>query len=80
MNLIWEDDYIMMICSDAKNYYVYDEEDTEKSELLRKVTGAHKEEITILQYNDYLSLVVTGSIDGDIAVWDFELSKLEAIC
>lgn len=68
-----------MICADSKQYYVYNEEDTEQTELLRRVTGAHKDEITIIQYNEHLSLVVTGSIDGEIAIWDFELSKLEAI-
>lgn len=38
----------MMVCCDTKYYYVYDEEDTEQSELLRKVTGSHKDEISIL--------------------------------
>jgi len=80
LQLIWEDDYILMICCDARGYYVYDEEDTEYSELLRSVTGGHKEEISIIQYNDHLSLVATGSVDGEVCVWDFELSKLEAIC
>ena len=69
-----------MVCTDHKYIYVYDEEDTEESKLLRKITGAHKEEITILKYDDYLSLIATGSIDGEVAVWDFEVSKLEALC
>ena len=51
----------------------------DSSELLRQVTGGHKEEISILQYNDYLSLIATGSVDGEVCIWDFELSKLEAI-
>lgn len=46
LELIWEDDYIMMVCSDHWFIYVYDEENTENSELLRKITGAHKEEVT----------------------------------
>jgi hypothetical protein len=51
----------------------------DSSKLLRLVTGGHKEEISILQYNDYLSLIATGSIDGEVCIWDFELSKLEAL-
>lgn len=70
----------MMVCTDTKHMYVYDEEDLENGVLLRKVTGAHLEEITIVKYNDHLSLVGTGSIDGCVAVWDFEMSKLEAFC
>ena len=80
MQLIWEDDYIMMICSDRKTIYVYDEDDTEESELLRKITGSNKEEITIVRYDDHLSLIAAGSIDGEVSVFDFEMSKLEGIC
>jgi hypothetical protein len=47
---------------------------------LRKLTGGHKEEITILKYNDHLSLIATGSVDGEVALWDFEMSKLDGIC
>ncbi|CDW71705.1 UNKNOWN [Stylonychia lemnae] len=80
LQLIWEENYIMMICSDHKYIYVYDEEDTESSEQLRKITGAHREEITIIKYDDHLSLLASGSIDGEIAVWDFEMSKLLGMC
>jgi WD40 repeat protein len=48
--------------------------------LLRKITGAHLEEICCLMYNDYLSLMATGSVDGEICVWDFEMSKIEGFC
>ena len=80
MQLIWENDYIMMVCSDHKNLYIYDEDDTEQSTLLRKLTGAHKEEITILKYDDHLSLLASGSLDGEIALWDFEMSKVLGMC
>jgi WD40 repeat protein len=80
MQLIWEDEkYILLLCCDAKSYYVYDEGDTECSELLRTVSGGHKDEITIIQYSDYLSLIATGSLDGEIVIWDFELSMVEAV-
>mmetsp|Transcript_1193 Transcript_1193/g.1210 ORF Transcript_1193/g.1210 Transcript_1193/m.1210 type:complete len:205 (+) Transcript_1193:1526-2140(+) len=80
MQLIWEDDYIMMVCTDAKTLYVYDEDDTDESELLRKITGGHNEEITIVKYDDHLSLVATGALNGEVLVWDFEMSKLEGFC
>jgi hypothetical protein len=48
MLLVWEEDEILMIASDCKSYYVYDEEDTECSELLRSVTGGHTEDISII--------------------------------
>lgn len=68
-----------MICADTSRYYVYDEQDNESSELLRSVGGGHKDEITILKYSAHHSLVATGSVDGEVVVWDFEMSKIEAI-
>jgi len=35
MELVWEDNYILMICCDSNSYYVYDEDDTDVSYLLR---------------------------------------------
>ena len=31
MHLVWEDDLIMMLCCNAKEYIVYDESDVDKS-------------------------------------------------
>lgn len=47
--------------------------------MLRRVTGGHREEITILEYDHHLSLVATGCIDGEITVYDFELSRVEGL-
>ena len=77
--LIWEEEMIMMICSNSKEYMVYDERDGETSKLLRRVSGGHKEEITILAYDHYLSAVATGCINGEICIYDFELSKIEGM-
>ena len=40
------------------------------------MTGAHKEEIVTIAYNYELSLVATGTCTGEIAVLDYEQSKL----
>lgn len=81
MHLIWEDDVdlIMMICSNSQEYMVFDEHDPEESKLLRRVLGGHSEEITICAYDFYLSLVATGCINGEITIYDFEMSKIEGI-
>ena len=81
MELIWEEwadnEIIMMICSNAKEYMVYDESDTESSSILRRVYGGHQEEITILAFDWHLQLVATGCINGEICLYDFEMSKVE---
>jgi hypothetical protein len=45
---------IMMICSNAKEYMVFDETDVDQSQLLRRIHGAHTEEITISAYDHHL--------------------------
>lgn len=81
MHLIWEDEVnlIMMICSNAREYMVFDEQDSEQSKLLRRVFGGHEEEITICAYDFHLSLVATGCINGEIIIYDFEMSKVEGL-
>jgi WD40 repeat protein len=79
MHLVWEDKMIMMLCCNAKEYIVYDEQDPDSSTILRRVQGAHKEEITIMAYDYHLSLVATGCINGEIAIYDFEMSKIEGL-
>ena len=79
LHLIWEKEMIMMLCSNEKEYMVYDERTPEESNLLRKVTGGHTEEITILAYSYHLSLVATGCINGEIAWYDYEMSKIEGL-
>ena len=81
MHLIWEDevDLIMMICSNARGYMVYDEQDPEESRLLRRVVGGHQDEITCCKFDFYLSLVATGCVNGEIAIYDFETSNIEGL-
>jgi WD40 repeat protein len=81
MELLWEEydgnEIIMMICCNAKEYIVYDESDSETSMILRRVYGGHTEEITILAFDWHLQLVATGCINGEICLYDFEMSKVE---
>jgi len=67
------------MCCNQKEYIVYDESDCDKSRMLRRVTGGHKEEITIMTYDHHLSLVATGCINGEIVLYDFELSRIEGM-
>ena len=75
MFLVWEElkneknEMIMMICSNANEYLVYNECDGEKSTLLRRVTGGHQHEISCMAYDFHLSLVATGSTNGEITVY-----------
>ena len=68
-----------MIYCDKAAFYIYNEEE-EKSECLRKVTGAHKHSITTMAHDEHLSLVATGTENGEVAVWDYELSHLLGVC
>jgi len=85
LHLIWEDndqlgvEMIMMLCTNATEYMVYDESDADDSKMLRRVQGGHNEEITILAYDYHLSLVATGCINGEVALYDFEMSKIEGL-
>jgi len=60
-------------------FIVFDERDVDESKMLRRVNGAHQEEITLLAYDHHLSVVATGCINGEIAVYDFELSRVEGL-
>ena len=64
-----------LIYADKSSYYVYNEFD-ERSEQLRRVTGAHKSTITAIKFSYHLSLIATGTEGGEVAVWDYELSQL----
>ena len=79
MHLIWEDDLIMMVCANSREYMVFDESDTEESKMIRKISGGHKDEITIMAFDFHLSLLATGCINGEVTVFDFEMSKIEGL-
>lgn len=65
----------MMVCSTASEYSVYGEGEPDESVLLRQVRGGHQQEITIMATDFHLSLIATGCINGEITLYDFEMSK-----
>ena len=81
MHLIWEaipnqkEAMQMMVCSTANEYSVYGEGEPDESVLLRQVRGGHRQEITIMATDFHLSLIATGCINGEITLYDFEMSK-----
>lgn len=79
LHLLWEEEFIMLIASTANEFMVFDEEDPENSVLTRRVRRVHEKEITISAFDFYLGLVATGCINGEIAIFDFEMSKLEGL-
>jgi WD40 repeat protein len=73
MQLVWNDHIKQVIACDDESYMIFDDND-ETPMLLRRVTGAHQEEICIVKYSFHLSLVATGCVNGELAIWDYESS------
>jgi len=76
------DDLLMLLTTswDSK-LRVYDEEDPDETQMLRKSKGGHfNDDISALAFDAHLSLVATGSRSGVVCVWDFETNKLEGVC
>ena len=56
---------------------IYDEGDAEESQLLKVLSGGHKEsEIQCFNYSSKMSILVSGSSNGLIAIWEFDTRKL----
>ena len=60
---------------------IYNEENPEESIKLKTIKGGHtiagkKNEINCLDFSKILYSYATGSTDGLVVVWDFELSKI----
>ena len=43
---------------------------------MRVVMGAHDDDIVCVKYSAELSLICTGTSSGELAVWDYEFSRL----
>jgi WD40 repeat protein len=75
------EDKLLIVSSWDSTIQVYDQADPEQAPRLRLMTGGHQEsDITCLTYSSHLSLLASGSTNGIVSIWDFELAKLEAAC
>jgi WD40 repeat protein len=80
-----EEDQILISTGLDSLINIYDESNSEETQKLRTVKGGHKiaernNQIFALDFSNHLNLFATGSTDGLITVWDFELSKIDDIC
>jgi hypothetical protein len=78
--LIREGPVKQILGCDKDSYFILDDKTDEigygSAPLIKVVTGAHQEEIVTLQYSPQLSLIATGTVDGEVAIWDYEMSRL----
>ena len=80
-----ENNFILLSTSYDSLINIYNEEDPEETEKLRTLRGGHTiedkvNEINCMDFSMRLNLFATGSTDGLIVIWDFELSKVDDIC
>jgi len=74
-------DEILLASSFDSTVSVYDEANPETTFRLRKLEGGHlNAPITCMNYSEHLSLIATGSMNGEITVWDYEMSRVEGVC
>ncbi|CAM9150573.1 unnamed protein product [Chrysoparadoxa australica] len=59
---------------------VHNEKMQAHGELLRRITGATRSEITAMAYSSNLELIATGNTDGSIVFWDYERCRHEGTC
>lgn len=75
------DDKILIASSWDSTIMVYDLLDIERVLLLRLMKGGHEgSDITCISYSSYMSMIASGSSNGIVSVWDFELGKLQGAC
>ena len=81
----YEKDNLLLISSSMDStIQVYNEYFLETTTKLRTIRGGHtigekKCEILCMDFSDNLCQIATGSSDGLITIWDFELSKIKEI-
>ncbi len=75
------EDQMLLTAAFDSTINVYDEENPEVTPRLRRLAGGHGgSEITCLEYSEHSSLIATGSSNGYITVWDYEMSRIEGMC
>lgn len=84
-NIFYEEEYKILITTAVDSLInVYDEDNPEEATKLRTLKGGHKiqernNQILSFDFSHHLNLFATGSSDGLITVWDFELSKVDEV-
>ena len=72
-NLLYLSDEKILIATINSVVILYDEIDSEESELLRFFLGGHDDsQITAIKFSQELSLLATGSANGMVTIWDME--------
>ncbi len=84
-NIFYEQDYNLLITTALDSLInIYDESNPEDANKLRTLKGGHKiqernNQILSFDFSHHLNLFATGSSDGLVTLWDFELSKVDEV-
>ena len=81
----YESNFILITCGLDSLINVYDEHNPEETEKLRVVKGGHtinakRNEILCMDFSLLMCSLVTGSTNGLVVLWDFEMSKIDDVC
>ena len=85
-SLFYEPNYKLLIsASHDSSINIYNEKNPEESELLRTIKNGHKisgvaNQIFSFDFSRNLNLFATGSTNGLVTIWEYELSKIDDIC
>ena len=77
-------EYLLISSGTDSLINIYNEKDASQSQRLRTLKGGHtldnkKCEILCMDFSYNNNLLCTGSVDGIITIWDFEISKIEDV-
>lgn len=59
---------------------VFDDVEDEDGMLLRVMSGGHSNDVSTIAFSLHLSLIASGSSDGKVCIWNFELGTLLGTC
>ena len=80
-----EDNFLLITTSLDSLINIYNEYNPEETEKLRNLRGGHtihgkKCDILCMDFSLTLCLLASGSAEGLIVIWDFEMSKIDDVC